>query len=178
MSTLIPKRYNNVAISLHWILAILIIGLLILGYFLEDIPKGPLRKDLFVLHKSFGLIVFTLVIFRIYWRLKSLVPDHVAGGDLQVNLAKYAHIAIYVLIAFVPAIALVAGSFNRGFDFFSWHWSPLFETDKDLAHLLMDAHGFLAYVLLGFLALHISAAIWHQFIKKDGLFRRIWFSKD
>lgn len=176
MTTPAPKRYNNVAILLHWGLAILIIGLLIVGFFMPELPKTPLRKLIYNYHKSFGLIVFVFVLFRIYWRLHSVVPDHVPGTDFQVKLAKHAHIAIYVLIAAVPALGLLASSFNHGFNLFVFHWDPIFSIDKDLAHQIMEWHGFVAYTLAGLLVLHLVAVVWHQLIKKDALLRRIWFT--
>ena len=176
MSSELPKRYNNLAIILHWGLAILIIGLLVLGYFLPSLPKTPIRKVLFNYHKSLGLIVFGLVIFRIYWRLLTRAPAHLAGLDYQVKLAKYAHILIYILIALVPAIGLTASSFDHGFDLFPYHWDPIFPIDKDLAHGLMKAHGVVAYTLAGFLVLHLAAVAWHQLIKKDGVLHRMWFT--
>lgn len=171
-----PKRYNNTAIVLHWSLALLIIGLLVVGVFMPDLPKTPLRKLIYNYHKSFGLIVFVFVLFRIYWRLRSVVPEHVPGTDFQVKLAKYAHVAIYVLITAVPALGLLASSFNHGFNLFVFHWDPIFSINKDLAHAIMEWHGIVAYVLAGFLGLHLAAVIWHQLIKKDGLLSRIWFS--
>jgi cytochrome b561 len=48
--------------------------------------------------------------------------------------------------------------------------------DKDLAHEIMAWHGVTAYVLAGLLGLHVAAFIWHQFVQKDGLIRRIWFT--
>lgn len=175
MSNTSPQRYNNTAILLHWGLAILIIGLLVMGYFMPDLPKTPLRKLIYNTHKSFGLIVFALVLFRIYWRLSSAVPEHVPGSPLQVRLAHYAHIFIYALILVVPGVGLLASSFNHGFNLFVFHWDPLFAVDKELAHAIMGWHGVTAYVLAGLLGLHVAAFAWHQFVQKDGLIRRIWF---
>lgn len=170
------QRYHWLSVLLHWSVALLIIGLLVLGFFLEDLPKGPFRKELFNLHKSFGLIVFALIVFRIFWRLKSPVPDHVPGTAYQVGLAKLAHVLIYILMVFVPLAALTAGSFNRGFDFFALHLDPVFPVNKDFSHQLMNVHGWVAYALAALVLLHVSAAIWHHFIKKDGLLRRMWIS--
>lgn len=177
MTTSSVTRYNNLAVILHWAIALLIIGLLILGWFLEDIPKGPLRKELFNLHKSLGLLVLVLFIVRVYWRTRSLIPEHVPGSAHQVQAAKIAHVLIYILMGLVPAIALVAGTFNRGIDFFTWHIDPIFTVNKDLAHLLMEWHGWLAYTLAAFVVLHILAALWHQFFRKDRILRRMWFTR-
>ena len=167
-------RYNNVAIVLHWSIALLIIGLLVLGWFLEDIPKGPLRKELFNLHKSLGLLVFVLVGFRVYWRSRSVLPEP-KGTPAQATAAHIAHTLIYVLMALVPGIALIGGSLSRGIDFFQWHLEPLFAINKPLAHVLMEWHGWLAYSLAALVLGHVLAALWHHLHLRDGIFRRIWF---
>jgi cytochrome b561 len=176
MTSTSPKRYNNTAIVLHWLLALLIIGLLVVGFLMPDLPKTPLRKLIYNYHKSFGLIVFALVLFRIYWRFTHAVPDHVPGSRWQVQLAHYAHIFIYALILIVPGAGLLASAFNHGFNLFVFHWEPLFAIDKDLAHQIMGWHGVTAYVLAGLLSLHVAAFVWHQFVQKDGLINRLWFS--
>jgi cytochrome b561 len=172
----LPTRYNNTAIVLHWLLALLIIGLLVVGFFMPDLPKTPLRKVIYNYHKSFGLIVFALVLFRIYWRLTHAVPAPVPGSRWQVQLAHYAHVFIYALILVVPGAGLLASAFNHGFNLFVFHWEPVFAVDKDLAHQIMGWHGVTAYVLAGLLSLHVIAFAWHQFVQKDGLIRRLWFT--
>jgi cytochrome b561 len=170
------KKYNTTAVILHWVVAILILGLLLVGWLMTDLEKGSdLRRQVYTLHKSFGLIVFTLVLFRIYWRLRSTIPQPLENNRFLVALAKLVHVVIYLLIAFVPLIALTAGSISRGFDFFIWHWDPIFPVQKVLAHNLMDWHGLLAYSLAGFIGFHVLAALWHQFIKRDRILNRIWF---
>jgi cytochrome b561 len=176
MSTQATHKYNNVAVLLHWLVAMLIIGLLIVGWLMTDLEKGTaLRKQVYNWHKSFGLIVLILVLARIYWRLRSRIPEPLEKNPYLVWLAHIAHLLIYLLIAFVPLIALAAGSFNRGFDFFVWHWEPLFAIDTERAHTLMYWHGLAAYVLAGFVGFHVLAALWHQFIRRDHIFKRIWF---
>jgi len=171
------KKYNTPAVVLHWLVALLIIGLLIVGWLMTDLEKGSdLRKQVYNLHKSFGLIVFVLVLTRIYWRLISRVPEPVEKNRYLAGLAHVAHLLIYILIAFVPLLALTAGSFNRGFDFFIWHWDPVFSIDKEWAHALMHWHGLLAYSLASLVGFHVLAALWHQFIRRDHIFRRMWFT--
>src|SRR5450830_1090975 len=150
------KKYNKTAVILHWLVALLIIGLLIVGWLMTDLEKGSdLRKQVYNLHKSFGLIVLVLVLARIYWRLISRTPEPVENNRYLVALAHVAHIVIYILIAFVPLIALAAGSISRGFDFFIWHWDPMFTIDKERAHDLMHWHGLLAYSLASLVAFHV-----------------------
>ncbi len=171
------KKYNPTAVILHWVVALLIIGLLVVGWLMTDLEKGSdLRKQVYNLHKSFGLIVLALVLVRIYWRVRSRVPGPLEKNRYLAGLAHVVHLVIYILIAFVPAIALAAGSINRGFDFFIWHLDPIFAIDKERAHTLMELHGLLAYFLASLVGFHVLAALWHQFVRRDRIFRRMWFT--
>lgn len=80
------------------------------------------------------------------------------------------------MILIVPAAGLLASAFNHGFNLFVFHWDPLFPVDKALARQIMDWHGVTAYLLAGLLGLHLAAFAWHQFVQKDSLIRRIWFT--
>jgi len=63
------EHYSLTAIALHWLMALLIIGLLLLGYYMVGLPKGtPNRADYFNLHKSFGVLAGILILLRVYWR--------------------------------------------------------------------------------------------------------------
>lgn len=168
-------RYHPISIALHWAVAILIIGLIILGWYMAGLPRDEFRSQLYNWHKSFGAIVLGLILLRIIWRLSAALPGLNVGHFQQV-LIEFAHLGLYLLMFAVPFIALVAGSFNRGFTFFQWHWEPLFNKDPDLAHFFMDWHGWLAYALAALVAGHILAALYHQFVVKDNIFRRIWFA--
>lgn len=167
-----PDRYNRVAIALHWAIALLILGLLVLGWFLEDLPKGSLRSQLFNLHKSFGLLTLILVLFRVYWRWAHPPPAPVGPPALR-KPAEAVHVAIYLLMGLTPLIALIAGSMNRGIDFFALHLDPVFPVNKDLAGFFMHVHGLWAYGLAALVALHAAAALWHQFYLKDGTLDRM-----
>lgn len=166
--------YNRLSIALHWAVAILIIGLIILGWYMAGLPRDDWRSSLYNLHKSFGAIALLLILLRIGWRLSTALPS-LNVGHVQQVLIEFAHLGLYILMLTVPLIALVAGSFNRGFTFFQWHWEPLFNKDADLAHFFMDWHGWLAYALTALVVGHILAALYHQFIVRDNIFRRIWF---
>lgn len=170
------NRYYHAVVALHWLIALLIIGLLAMGWWMADLPRDTdFRSQVYRLHKSFGLLVVLLVLMRVYWRLRSPVPAALAESCIQQLLAHITHLVIYLLMFFVPLIALLAGNFNRGFDFFIWHFVPLFERNREFSHGLMGWHDVSAYLLALLLGLHILAALWHQFGKRDHIFRRMWF---
>ncbi|MEN9847815.1 MAG: hypothetical protein RL368_555, partial [Pseudomonadota bacterium] len=68
------QRYTLVAIALHWLIALFIIGLLATGWYSGSLPKGDARTAIILLHKSIGLLVFGLILIRIFWRLTHTPP--------------------------------------------------------------------------------------------------------
>ena len=89
----VPARYGNVAIALHWIVAALVLVMIGLGYYMSDIPRGtPDRSFYFNVHKSIGLTVALIVLFRIWWRHKNPPPPLPASMPAwQVTASKISH---------------------------------------------------------------------------------------
>src|SRR5712691_11638014 len=70
-----PDRYTGVAIALHWLLAALVLGQIAFGWYLQEVPRGTPARTVYVnLHKSTGLTVGVLILFRLYWRLTHKAP--------------------------------------------------------------------------------------------------------
>src|SRR6266496_487235 len=70
-----PDRYTGVAIALHWLLAALVLGQIAFGWYLQEVPRGTPARTVYVnLHKSTGLTIGVLILFRLYWRLTHKPP--------------------------------------------------------------------------------------------------------
>lgn len=171
-------RYTSVAIALHWLIALSIIGLLIMG--LTMTQKGLLPQQLqfqmFQWHKSLGLSVLALSLLRLVWRLLHKPPALPAHMPLWEKMAaKGTHFLFYVLMIVLPLSGWVLVSTSSWglptiwFGLFEWPHLPLAEiANKDgINHTASDAHEWLAYLLMGLLALHIGAALKHYFIDRD-----------
>jgi cytochrome b561 len=117
-----------------------------------------------------------LVLARMYWRSTHRPPDlppHV--GEFSRRLSYPVHLLMYVLLFVIPIIGVVTFIWHgRVFDF------GLFKVDfgvtknRAVFHPTEDIHGYLAYALFALAGAHILAALWHQFIRRDGLLRRMW----
>lgn len=169
-------RYRPRAIALHWLLAVVIIGMLILGFLMVDIPRNtPARGFYFNLHKSIGVLAGLVILLRLFWRLREGAPPFPSGMPRwEAVVARWSHRALYVLMVAMPATGYISSSFNKygvkvfGVPLPSWGWE-----DKELRELFADIHGTLAIVLAVLVALHVLGAIKHLAIDRDGVFQRM-----
>ena len=128
------------------------------------------------LHKSIGILLFVLMIFRLLWRYTQITPNHLESHSaLERKAGKITHTLLYLLI-FATMITgyLISTADGRGIEVFSLVEVPGFgamiENQEDIAGLV---HKWLAYVLIGLATLHALAALKHHFIDKDNTLNRI-----
>src|SRR5690606_20766200 len=91
-------RYTMAAITLHWLIAFSIIGLIAVGWIMGDMPPGAEQFALIQLHKSFGITVLLLSVVRVIWRLLNRPPPEPPMPGWQAKLSRAVHVAFYVLI--------------------------------------------------------------------------------
>lgn len=176
-------RYSVVAIILHWAIALAIIGMIFLGWWMTDAlhAKGAaegvrrLGYDLTQTHKSIGITILALSVLRILWRLSHPAPPLPAEmSRLSRLIARAVHGAFYVLMIAIPMSgwALVStskiGVATTWFKLFTIPHLPL-PRNHALHELAEDVHGKLAWVMLALLALHVAAALMHHYRLRDGV---------
>jgi cytochrome b561 len=162
-------RYGALAISLHWIMALLIIGLFGFGLWMVDLPRNDFRVAMFGLHKSIGVLFMLLLVTRLIWRSINPTPKPIDGPAWQQAAAYWAHIALYGLMIAVPLTGwLMSDASGRGVSFFGLFSLPhLVAVDKPMKEFWEGTHEVLAKVMLGLAFIHAAAAIWHHRVKKD-----------
>lgn len=177
------KSYTRVAIILHWLIALMVIGQLAGGLYMQDLPDAEtdLKFRLFQLHKSFGVTILLLTLVRLGWRLTHKAPPlPEAMPALEKLAARGAHVGFYILLIALPLVgwAVVSSSpFADSvktylFGVIYWPHLPFFEgvaDRKGLSHDLAEVHEYLAFAMIGLLALHVAAALKHQFINRDSV---------
>lgn len=174
------ERYNAVAIFLHWTLALLILLQIGVGLTMEDYPIR-IRFTAVNLHKSIGLTVLGLSLFRLAWRLTHRVPPFPETMSRWEKRAAYmGHWAFYLLIIAMPLSGWI---FVSGYA----KYPTIFFGLGEIPHLPMPAgidgkavgaqakwlHYWLAMGTLGLLVLHVGAALKHHFIEHDTVLRRM-----
>jgi len=169
-------RYTSAAIALHWVIALLIIGMLLLGFYMVGIPKGtPGRAMYFNLHKSCGVLAGVLIVLRLGWRLTHAVPPLPVGmSRWSAVAARWSHRLLYLCMVLQPASGYLSSSFNKyGVKFFgvalpNWGWE-----DKPLRELFASVHYVVAVLLATLIAVHVLAAFKHLLVDRDGVFGRM-----
>jgi cytochrome b561 len=169
--------YGPVQRGFHWLMAALVIVAIGVGLYAVDLPKeDPSKGVLFGLHKSLGMTVLILVVLRIVWRvIKGAPPYRVALDRFSWLAASGTHAALYVLMIFLPIVGYVLSTAaDRPVSLFGLYTFPrLFAPDKPLAKLAENAHVTGAWILIWIIALHIAAALWHYFFKRDEVMARM-----
>jgi cytochrome b561 len=180
-------RYGGVAMLLHWLIAVLVLVNLGLGIYMSDLPRTDAsRFMLYQFHKSVGLTVLVLSVVRLFWRLVNPIPPLPQGMGALMRFGGHAsHFLLYVLIVAIPLAgwAMVSSSPiglpTPYFGLFSWpniSYLAALPTATKVANedMFHDTHAVLAYSALALVVLHISAALYHQFVRRDDVLRRMF----
>ncbi|CAD6365848.1 Cytochrome b561 [Shewanella hafniensis] len=174
--------YGIPAIVIHWISALVVIGLFAVGVWMVELTYySTWYKTAPHLHKSIGILLLAATIFRLVWRLVNPSPaPETSHKPWEKTAAHLAHFIIYVLL-FVIMIAgiLISTADGRGIWVFDWFELPglglLFENQADIAG---DIHQYAAYSLIALVVIHAAGALKHHFIDKDTtLLRMIKFKR-
>ena len=168
-------RYDAVAQTLHWLMALLIIGTFVLGLLVDVFPHSW-EYTVVEVHKVLGFSILILVALRLVWRLGHRPPSLENLGKLITGLSRLSHFALYVLMILVPLIGLVySARSGRGIDFGVFTLPPpsFIAVDRAAAHATREIHELAAYLLIGLAGFHGLAALWHHFIRKDSVLLRM-----
>jgi len=169
-------RYTGTAISLHWLVAFLILAAFPLGLYMSDLALSPLKLKLFSYHKWLGVTVFLLAAARLAWRATHTPPPLPAAMPAWERLAAHGlHHLLYVLLFAIPLSGWLMSS-AKGFQTVYLGVLPLpdlIAKDKALGDVLKEVHELLNYGMLGLVIAHVGAALKHQFIDRDGILARM-----
>ena len=169
------SQYNSIAKGLHWISAITIVAMFAAGYWMVDLTYySEWYKTAPHWHKSVGIILFSVTLFRLIWKRVKQSPE-IEGQAWEKTGAKIAHAMLYMLLfcTFISGY-LISTADGRGIDIFDWFTLPglgsFIENQEDLAGTI---HYYLTYSLIGLAALHALAALKHHFINKDNTLKKM-----
>jgi cytochrome b561 len=168
-----PERYGRVAIAIHWVSALLIIGLMIAGSRAAGIIDPDAKASILRIHVPIGLLVFALTLGRLgwWWFVDTKPIDPPGVPRLQSIAAKAVHGLLYVAVIGLAGsgIALLALS-GAGSILFGGALGPL---PDFWSFAPRYGHAAMAWLIAALLAVHVGAALYHQLILKDHLFSRI-----
>lgn len=179
---LTPERYRVAAVVLHWMMALLLTGLVAFGLYMTSLPFSPQRLKLYNWHKWAGITALALAFLRLAWRLAHPAPPLPASIEAAMRgwqqwVHKAVHGALYGLFFLVPLLGWAYSS-ATGIPVVVFGVLPLpnlVPIDKALAETLKQSHHLAAYALAALAVLHVGAALKHHLVNRDGLLGRMWF---
>jgi len=168
--------YTPVARLLHWLTALLVLGMLGVGLWMVGLPIGLTKLYVYAWHKWIGLTVLVLTVLRLAWRRFSPPPPLPATlPGWERRLAPWGHGALLVLLLAMP----VSGWLMSSAGGVSVRWFGLIDLpdlvprDPVAFTMLRTLHHWLAWTLIAVLALHVAAVVHHDLLRRDGIFRRM-----
>jgi superoxide oxidase len=169
------ERYRSGAIAFHWAMFVIVVVVGVLGLLHDSWPKQT-QAFWINIHALIGILLFLLLIARFGYRLRHSPPTLPADvGAFSRRFSSPVHLALYGLMFIIPIFGVVTFIYHgRVFHFSLFDLDFGIKKNPAIFGPSEDIHGYLAYALFTLAGLHAIAALWHHFIRRDGVLRRIW----
>lgn len=171
----VPNRYHPIHVVLHWLVAILTIFLLGVGLLI--FPNTPNAQEIQMLgiHKIAGILLGVFMAGRLITRFVFKRPAPADAGHPLLNLAgRVVHFLLYVGVF---SIMLAGASLSQAYGLDNILQGRGAIPEDLFIYPQLSLHGNISYVLIALIAMHVGAALYHQFIRRDNLLSRMWFGK-
>ncbi|GLQ86450.1 cytochrome b [Dyella flagellata] len=168
----VPARPRKLVV-LHWLTVLCLLGGVTAILIRDEVATRVARQWLLEIHRHFGLVVLTLFFIRVGVRIRIGKLPAVGTPSLAMRAAAgLVHIALYVVLLIQPLLGwALSNAQGKPVHLFGLTLPALVAADEDLADTLQQWHTQVAWLLLGLVVLHVSAALWHHFVLRDGLLR-------
>jgi cytochrome b561 len=170
------QSYGAPSLLLHWFAAFAIAAAWLVGTVMGDLPRGAPRATGIDLHFALGTLVLTLTALRLLWRLSNPQPDSPPGTPRwQDRAAHFAHLGLYGLMFAVPLSGVIAAWLGGKAVNLFWITTLASPWTRNRAweKAAEEVHEWLANGLLFLVAAHVAAALWHHFVRRDSVLRRM-----
>ena len=161
---------------LHWTIAAIVLAMIPMGIIMANGPDGPTKDFLYNLHRSLGVTLIPLILVRLVYRLNhtspSLPPDLPA---LQKFAARATHYALYALLLVQPFVGWIATSAYPApiLVFGLFQLPPIWRADRPFSDSMFFLHRSIGLIIALLVAMHIAAALYHHFIRRDDVLLRM-----
>jgi cytochrome b561 len=167
-------RFGWLARTLHWLIALLLLGLIIAGLIFSGMERGPDRTELANLHKSVALLTLVLMTIRLIWKFLNPRPEHPPGLPAwQRASASIVHGLLYLAVYFQISVGiLVAGQQPIGF-FGLFEFGPILVQNREQHEFFEELHEIGWIVLAVLVVIHVLAALYHHIVLKNDVLKRM-----
>lgn len=176
-----PDQLSRTTVVLHWLVSVAVIAMLAVGIYMEETETFAL----YPWHKSFGILIFFLVIARVIWRIRNGWPEPASPmQQAEFLLARTVHYVLLIGTVLMPVSGFLMSAFGGsgaavfGLEIVPRNPDPV-DPRKVVAHneavatFFRAVHGWTAYTIIAALVLHIAGALKHHLVDKDGTLRRM-----
>jgi cytochrome b561 len=166
--------YDGIARFLHWSIVLLIVAQFVIGWTMPGVHRDTQPVGLIAWHLGVGATLIAAMVLRIVWRLTHRPPPDTLSPLLSL-VSRVTHFLLYAALIAVPVLGWINAS-SRGWSVKLLGLLPypgLASTGSSFGHVMGDVHGVLAWVLFALIGLHIAAALFHRFVLKDQVLRRM-----
>jgi cytochrome b561 len=171
----VNEHYTRTAVSLHWIVGLLVVTALVIGWIMTDMHTSPAKLEMFSVHKWIGVTVLALFFLRALWRLTHPAPPLVPMAPWQRYAAQFSHALLYALLLLQPLTGwLYSSAAGHSVVYLGLVPLPdLVHKNPALAPTLREVHDTCAWILTVVVGLHVLAALKHHFVDRDDTLRRM-----
>ncbi len=176
MSDRVEPGYSATARLFHWVVAALVLLMLPIGIVMANVDVGSAQDVLYHLHRSIGVILLPVMLARLIYRLTYPPPPlPVTVSAPQRRAAVICHWALYAILLLQAMVGWIATSAYRApiRVFWMFELPPIWPVDRPFSEVLFDVHRALGFALVVLLVVHIGAALFHRFVLKDIVLRRM-----
>jgi cytochrome b561 len=169
------SSWGSLARGFHWLLGIAIIGMIASGWWMNHFPARADRFFYRSIHADIGYVVLLLMVLRLIWRGLNPRPalPTARWQRIAANVSHWALYAVTILVAMLGWAHSGARTPNYSDWFGIFHVPQITSPDKAAAGAYEERHIFFAYVLLALIAIHLAAAVWHHFVRRDRVAARM-----
>lgn len=175
MTSAAVSKYDPFARLLHWLIVVLVAAQFVVAWTMPAMHRGTQPVGLIAWHLELGTAIIAVMIVRIVWRFVRTEPGVVEDTPFMRQVARLTHGLLYALLIVQPLMGWANAS-SRGWTltlFGAIALPALAPVGSRIGHTLGDIHALLAWGLLGLIGLHVAAALYHHFLRRDGVLRRM-----
>lgn len=167
--------YDTVSVLIHWTIFLIVTSVCIIGFLFYKLDyKSELYAQYYYWHRSLGELVFMLVLVSLVWRCRRSAPSEFEDVHWRQMAARWTRFVLVALLIIVPLVKIWRGAYGHmGWTFFWWHIPSSWPQNAALGRFLTEAHYYTAWALIALSTLHSAAALWHHYVRKDGLMNRM-----
>ena len=173
------ESFGIIARLFHWFIFLMVVGMLIAGAIMDNLPNGTAKSLVMGLHKSTGVAILLLVLLRLCWRIINPKPRDLGVNQFENKLGWLMHIFLYILLISQPITGIVMSQLS-GYPvkFYGLFTLPaLFGNNPTLGKVFGEVHSVIATLLAISIVIHVAAALKHHFIDRDRTLMRMIIGK-